>query len=332
MRIIKYILLLFIFISSCGTENSVPTIASPSNTDNPTIASSSNIDIPAVVPSAATVTPTTPSLPDNVIELWQLPSQSTSQMMSYVVKRGDKDLIVIDGGMTADAEYLKAFIKNQTVNAWIVTHTHPDHVNALISLLESNTAPKIQRIYWAFVDRDWLLKQQPSGTRQYDNFLSLVEAAGIPLQALSPDDRFTVGALNFIVLSGANPGLPGLNNSSLVFKLLTPRTVLFLADLVDDRALLPKKRDLLPSDIVQMSHHGQAGLTKEVYKAIHPKICLWPSTRWLWDNDNGNGPGSGSWTTPEARSWMKELGVQQHIVQADGLQKVLLSIPTEAGE
>lgn len=38
-----------------------------------------------------------------------------------------------------------------------------------------------------------------------------------------------------------------------------------------------------------MSHHGQQGATKELYECINPKICLWPTTDWLWNNDDGNG-------------------------------------------
>ena len=63
-------------------------------------------------------------------------------MISYVVKRGITDLVVIDGVQMADAENLDTFLNGQTVNAWIITHTHPDHVNALITLLESNKSLK----------------------------------------------------------------------------------------------------------------------------------------------------------------------------------------------
>ncbi len=38
-----------------------------------------------------------------------------------------------------------------------------------------------------------------------------------------------------------------------------------------------------------MAHHGQAGATKQLYEAIAPKICLWPTPEWLWNNDAGNG-------------------------------------------
>jgi glyoxylase-like metal-dependent hydrolase (beta-lactamase superfamily II) len=322
------VLLLLLLLTSCGSDGGGTTVASTTDDNNLIAASpSNNVSSTNVnpTPAPAPVSDTLPPASANTIELWQLPSQSPLQMMSYVVRRGEADLVVIDGGQTADAEYLRAFLKGRTVNAWIITHTHPDHVNALITLLESNTAPKIERIYWGYVDRAWLTSTQASGTRQYDRFLAAVKAAQIPLVAPAPGDRFTVGKLDFVVLSAFNPELPGLNNSSLVFKLLTPQTVLFLADVVDESVLLSKKRDLLPSDIVQMSHHGQTGLTKEIYKVINPSICLWPTTRGLWDNDNGNGFDSGPYTTLETRSWMYELGVEAHILQADGLQKVVLA-------
>lgn len=75
-------------------------------------------------------------------------------------------------------------------------------------------------------------------------------------------------------------------------------------------------------DIVQMSHHGQNGVGYEVYKALNPKICLWPTPQWLWDNDKGNGPGTGPWTTQETRNWMVRLGIKEYYVTKDGDQVI----------
>ena len=46
--------------------------------------------------------------------------------------------------------------------------------------------------------------------------------------------------------------------------------------------------------MVQMAHHGQNGVDYEVYKALRPSVCLWPTPQWLWDNDNGGGTGTGA--------------------------------------
>ena len=105
------------------------------------------------------------------------------------------------------------------------------------------------------------------------------------------------------------------------------RTVLFVGDLGVEagEALL---RELPPEDIraevVQMAHHGQQGVTKAFYEAVAPRVCLWPTPDWLWDNDSGAGKGSGPWKTLETRSWMEELGVREHIVSKDGLGKLIL--------
>lgn len=71
-----------------------------------------------------------------------------------------------------------------------------------------------------------------------------------------------------------------------------------------------------------MAHHGQAGVRRDVYLAIKPTICLWPTPRWLWENDKGQGQGSGPWRTLEVRQWMNELGVKTHKVTADGLARI----------
>ena len=65
--------------------------------------------------------------------------------------------------------------------------------------------------------------------------------------------------------------------------------------------------DSLKADIVQMAHHGQNGVGRSIYQSIAPKICLWPTPQWLWDNDNGGGYNSGPWKTVETRGWMNEI-------------------------
>ena len=63
---------------------------------------------------------------------------------------------------------------------------------------------------------------------------------------------------------------------------------------------------------------GQNGAGKEVYEAISPIICLWPTTEWLWNNDSGTGYDSGPWKTIETREWINEIGVEQNYIEKDG--------------
>ena len=78
----------------------------------------------------------------------------------------------------------------------------------------------------------------------------------------------------------------------------------------------------MPSDYVQMAHHGQNGVGEAVYQKIQPKYCLWPTPKWLWDNDNGGGEDSGKYHTKEVRGWMERLPIQKHYRMFDGLQKI----------
>ena len=97
-------------------------------------------------------------------------------------------------------------------------------------------------------------------------------------------------------------------------------TILILGDtgIQSSEKLINTQKDKLKSDIVQVAHHGQAGATEELYKLINPKICLWPTPTWLWNNDAGSGENTGSWKTFETRQWLENLNVQQNYIGKDG--------------
>jgi hypothetical protein len=76
--------------------------------------------------------------------------------------------------------------------------------------------------------------------------------------------------------------------------------VLFLNDLgaIGGRRLLATYGDALKSDIVQMAHHGQGGVNKDVYDAIDAQVHLWPTPLWVWKNENG------TYQIDEVRKWV----------------------------
>ena len=65
-------------------------------------------------------------------------------------------------------------------------------------------------------------------------------------------------------------------------------------------------------------------MAKTLYADIAPKICLWCTPQWLWDNDAGQGYNTHTWQTVIVRGWMEELGAQRHIVAKDGTQSLTL--------
>ena len=107
----------------------------------------------------------------------------------------------------------------------------------------------------------------------------------------------------------------------MVFTIDTGETKLLILGDIGEKSsekLLKNQKKKLKSDIVQMSHHGQQGATKELYEAVNPKICLWPTPEWLWNNDIGTGENTGPWKTLETRNWMQQLKVKEHYVAKDG--------------
>ena len=108
------------------------------------------------------------------------------------------------------------------------------------------------------------------------------------------------------------------NNAGIVYKMLiNGKSILFLGDMAEEggrRLLAEAGPEALKSDIVQMAHHGQNGVGEEVYQAINPSICLWPTPQWLWENS------SGKYRTGETKNWMSRLNVQKHYCMKDGDQ------------
>ncbi len=70
-------------------------------------------------------------------ELWQLPSQINTIGNSYVFRTVDGKIAVMDGGVSAEAPYLRGFLAalGNKVDIWFISHPHPDHIGALLEIL-----------------------------------------------------------------------------------------------------------------------------------------------------------------------------------------------------
>lgn len=253
------------------------------------------------------------------------------QMLSMVLQDKNGELIVIDGGWDIDAEHLTDVIKSKggRVSAWFITHPHSDHVGALVKILNNpDRKITIDQVYYNLADQSWYETKEPSRSdmvTQLRNALATLPADR--LHVVHKGDEIKVGQIKAKVLN--DPYLldvTSVNNSSVAYKFfLNNVSILVLGDLGPEAGKLllnETSREDLKSDIVQMSHHGQYGVSREVYEVIRPKIALWPCPLWLWNNDNGSGIGSGDWKTLETRQWMDELGVKRNYCIKDGDQTI----------
>jgi beta-lactamase superfamily II metal-dependent hydrolase len=265
--------------------------------------------------------------------LWQLPSQTSSQMMSYVMSTRGGKVMVVDGGNRGDAPQLRKFLKplGNRVHAWFLSHPHPDHVDALTAILQEQGSIDIDVIYASLLDEEWVAKHEPKPPTHLESvraFRRAVKKSDIKLMEPLVGQEIRVDGNLIEILGIKNPEITSnaINNSSLVLKVSdSNKSVLFTGDLGVEgggKLLESPLRDRLRADYVQMSHHGQRGVDLDFYRAVSPTACLWPTPRWLWENDSGDGLDSGPWETLTVRKWMQELGVQTHYVSAFGLQRI----------
>ena len=183
----------------------------------------------------------------------------------------------------------------------------------------------IDNIYGSLASREWYHEYEAYRADTVDAFLNALSTlpaekvhTSLPKGHELQVDNVTVTVLNQPYLVNVN----SINNSSVAYRLnINGKSALFLGDMGEEAGaclLADYTPEQLKSDIVQMAHHGQNGVSQEVYNAIRPEICLWAAPEWLWNNNHGSGFDSASYKTIETRMWMSLLDVSYHLCIKDG--------------
>lgn len=213
------------------------------------------------------------------------------------------------------------------VEAWFLSHAHKDHMYELSKMMRDYTADsnyKINNIYFDFPEfgsaeypgqnADIEISQIKENMNKYGEVIGATVKEGstyyddlngavINKEAVAKGLSFEIDGVKIEVLQTWDPadGTSNVNDTSLVLRFhIGEQTVLFLNDLgnIGGRRLLTTYGDQLKSDIVQMAHHGQAGVNKDVYKAIGANVHLWPTPIWVWNNANK------TYQIDEVREWL----------------------------
>lgn len=240
----------------------------------------------------------------------QLSNQSYSQMMSYVILGKDDSLIVIDGGTKEDLPHLLDVIrknsKDMVVDAWFLTHYHKDHTGALTEYLSSkNNEISINKIYYNFPKENWVEENEINRLNDYKLITSELEKIDNSV-VINEDNIIEFDDFEINVIRVFNPNIVANagNNSSTVYKMnLENTSAIFLGDLgIEGGIELINKHseEIQNTDYVQMSHHGQAGVSEDVYNMINPKYCMWPTPDWLWENKEN------LYKIDETKEWVKK--------------------------
>lgn len=263
----------------------------------------------------------------NGIELTQLSPQWKAQMCGYFIKTRDNKIIVVDGGNILERANLDQYIQKNggKVDAWFITHPHNDHIGAMLELINGNNI-QVDHIYASLNTDEWYKENEPARYGTIEKLKQVLQETEATVEELELNQIINIDNVKIEILGVKNPEITekqAVNNQSVVIKMhVNNKTILFLGDTgkeSSEKLLKSENKNKLKSYAVQVSHHGQNGATKELYEVIHPTICFWPTTDWLWDNnEDGKGYNTGSWTTLETRQWMEELGVKQNYLAKDG--------------
>ncbi len=213
------------------------------------------------------------------------------------------------------------------VEAWFLSHAHKDHMYELSKMLRDYSKDsnyKINNIYFDFPEfgsaeysaqnGDMEISQIKENINKYGEVIGAEVKAGstyyddlngavINAEAVAKGLSFDIDGVKVDVLQTWDPadGTSNLNDTSLVIRAtIGEQSVLFLNDLgsIGGRRLLNTYGEGLKSDIVQMAHHGQAGVNKDVYAAIDADVHLWPTPIWVWQNANQ------TYQIDEVRKWL----------------------------
>ena len=229
----------------------------------------------------------------------------------YTIYNDSKGLIVIDGGWTDDAAYVREILNELggNVDAWILTHPHQDHVgafNLLYTELEGITVKTIYTVDMA-TPEECLNVASWDSVDAYNDFLSL----NVPnLQYLYAGDELDICGLKFKVLNTYDDNVKNLsrdylNDGSMMFKVTNQtESMLFCADVGISMSdfLLNKWGNELQADYLQMAHHGFGGLNDNLYQTVNPKIAFFDAPDWLMFDE------AGKYDTPQNAEFMNSIG------------------------
>lgn len=263
--------------------------------------------------------------PSGHFQLWQLTSASNTIGNSYVMKTGEGNLILMDGGMESngDAAKLRNYIQaqgNNKVKAWWLSHPHGDHIGAFLNITADLQGITIGTIYYSRL-KDSVKKLEGSGTlatRFYDR-LDELAAAGVNVVDLTLGGRYDTDGIFIKVLGIANPefttasqGTSVYNEQSVIVRFEDDtKSVVFTGDASEQAGdkCIQKYYKYLNCDYMQMAHHGQKGVRESFYKNLDFKHCLFPTPKWLWEAGTEDTVNASGYNTHLTRKWIAAKGI-----------------------
>lgn len=254
-------------------------------------------------------------------KITQYGENTGNQMTGYTIEGNNYGLVIVDGGYFHDVnmqEKYKELIRknNNKVDAWILTHYDVDHAGAFLGILDSFPELEIGKLYTQGMpdlklaqekapwDGDWTIYERylnedfPYREVTYDGF-EVENIIGLKYKVLSVYDKWMDNKLTSL-----------LNSGSMIFKLYgNEESIMFCADvttnIIEDN-IMKNYAEYIPSDYIQVAHHGNSTFSEDFYKLVNPKVAFFDAPSSIYYNVNNV-----SWFTIEKTAKMfEEWGVK----------------------
>jgi competence protein ComEC len=196
------------------------------------------------------------SLPDGHLHIYML---NIGQGDAFLMRLPAGGFVLADGG--PDDSVLREMASvmpfyEHTIDTMILTHPHPDHVNGLVEVLKRYN---VRQVIITGVNYDYA---------GYTAFLEELERGKLSVFFANGSD-FRTGAVLFDFLfpfeSLQGQAYENLNNSSIVFRLMYGKTIVYFSgdcEVECERAILERGLDL-SADIYKVGHHGSRTASSE---------------------------------------------------------------------
>lgn len=263
-------------------------------------------------------------------EVIQYADASGNQGMFYSLRNlRDGTVILVDSGNPENADTVRQAVRDLGghVDAWFLTHYHPDHIGAF-NLVWDELKEEIGQIYVTPVDYETYL----SAAHEWDQpavfaaFLEHMQGVNC-VDFLYRGNELEIGGLQVRILNAFDSHVKELstdwcNDCSLVIRIQAEKeSILFLGDL--SRAGVPLAEYILEefgaenvrADYVQGGHHGNWGLPVSWYGKIMPKVFLFNAPEWLMTGE--------AYDAKDTEAWCKEHGIETHDYREGNVRFVL---------
>ena len=222
--------------------------------------------------------------------------------MTYLIRMKDGRFIIIDGGYNISGEGLLRVMEELhpkctenvpfEVAAWIITHSHDDHIELLKRNIDNEdfTSRLVIRRLYANLPSSETLRGRDDGVITCNDFMRNVcfgKLLARDCEIFKPHTGMSIniGELTMNVFytqaEWHSVEMKTINDASLVLTFTGKggKTVMITGDImqrVADYIVRMYTPAQLHADVVQVAHHALIGPDITFYEIIKPKICFWP--------------------------------------------------------